>query len=774
MLSKILFFFKLIRQSFQVRSDAFKYIQRYGIKSTIAKAVLIARAGGLAYFDTKSQIVYSSSIFQSILPNVLLVSNDLRSPSHDYRVLNISQSFWEIGVPNLVVTTDDILSLDALPKSIDLIYFWRTSLDLEKCKWWNESRESGIKIAYDSDDLTFETSTYNFENVHALSLIPRNEAEYLVNVVAKMQENQVRNSDLGVAGTAELRNAYSRLNVDSIVIPIVLPRWMQNQGEKIFALRNLDENKIGLRIVYCSGSRSHGLDFDSCAEGVFNFLRENPSATLTLQGASPIDKKEIPHDIQGQVTFYPMVSHSELLPYLAKFHVQLAPLEMGNNFVSAKSATKFMQGGIIGVPTIASPTAPFVQAIESGVNGFLASNAKEWEASLKLLLDPNNLSRIGKKAHESVLTGHCLESIKPGVLKLREISLPKEQRIPKVKEINKVTTLTWLLPNLVSGSGGHRNVFRLANLLQGSEFSCQIFFYGEVRDAKELLDNINLNYGLANFSVIDQLSDLRAADVLIGVHNSSIPFIKRVASRKSKIAYLVQDFEPWFNPMSDSYLDALGTYFEDDISIFTSGAWMARKIEETTGKIVPHFNFPVDKKIYRNKPEVRREGILFFAKQDTPRRLYEVGKRLIVEICKAVPETKVEYYGSANSKDKGLPGINVGLLSTLDDLANKYRGAKIGIAFSPTNPSLVPYEMMACGLPVIDIDIPGSPMFKYGESKLLQPSDYSLEAMCARAVTLLGDKQIWNETSEAGIEFIKGMPTPEEAAAVVRDFFRNL
>ena len=141
MSSKIGFFFKLIRQFFQVRSYAIKYIQRYGIKSTIAKAILIARAGGLAYFDTKSQIVYSSSIFQNILPNVLLVSNDLRSPSHDYRVLNISQSFWEIGVPNLVVTTDDILSLESMPKSIDLIYFWRTSLDLEKCNWWNESRE---------------------------------------------------------------------------------------------------------------------------------------------------------------------------------------------------------------------------------------------------------------------------------------------------------------------------------------------------------------------------------------------------------------------------------------------------------------------------------------------------------------------------------------------------------------------------------------------------------------------------------------------------------
>jgi glycosyltransferase involved in cell wall biosynthesis len=226
--------------------------------------------------------------------------------------------------------------------------------------------------------------------------------------------------------------------------------------------------------------------------------------------------------------------------------------------------------------------------------------------------------------------------------------------------------------------------------------------------------------------------------------------------------------------MSESYLDALSTYFEKDISIFTSGAWMARKIKEVTGKDVPHFDFPVDKKIYTSENENQREGILFFAKQDTPRRLFEVGKRLISEVTKAVPDTKVEFFGSSNNIDLGLVAKNVGLLPTLDDLANKYRSARVGIAFSPTNPSLVPYEMMACGLPVIDIDIPGSPMYKYGENPLLQPSMYSLEEMCGKVVSLLGDTKKWQETSQAGLEFIKTMPTPDDAAEIVRDFLRKI
>jgi len=771
---RILYPLKLVRQFFQVRKFVFQYLKRYGLKSTIRKSLLVGRAGGLAYFDTKTQAVYSESLFQNVLPEILLVSNDFHSPSHDYRVLNISQALWESGVSNLVITTNQCMSLEFLPKSVGMIYFWRTALDLEKATWWLEARANNVIIAYDSDDLTFETASYNFENVHALSLIPHNEAKYLIEEVALSQERQVIKSDFGIAGTPELRNAYQRLSVDSITLPIVIPRWMQYQGEQIYRVREKRLEAQGLRIVYCSGSRSHGLDFQSCAQGVFAFLRKNANATLTLQGAAPLEKNDIPLEIRDQVDFYPMVPHRELLNYLAKFHVQLAPLELGNVFVSAKSATKFMQGGIVGVPTIASPTEPFINAIQNGVNGFLASSAKEWEAALETLSIPRNLESIGTASHESVLAHHCLESIQAPVLEIQK--LVKDRKPPRdlLRNSKDVRTLTWLLPNLVPGSGGHRNVIRLANLLEGIEFECRIFFYGDERSAPELINAIARDYGEAQFSVIDQINDVRDSDVLIGVHNSSIPFIKRVSSHKSKIAYLVQDFEPWFNPMSDSYLDALSTYFEKDISIFTSGAWMARKIKEVTGKDVPHFDFPVDKKIYTSENANQREGVLFFAKQDTPRRLFEVGKRLISEVTKAVPDTKVEFFGSSNNIDLGLVAKNVGLLPTLDDLANKYRSARVGIAFSPTNPSLVPYEMMACGLPVIDIDIPGSPMYKYGENPLLQPPMYSLEEMCGKVVSLLGDTKKWEETSQAGLDFIKTMPTPEDAAEIVRDFFRKI
>ena len=54
------------------------------------------------------------------------------------------------------------------------------------------------------------------------------------------------------------------------------------------------------------------------------------------------------------------------------------------------------------------------------------------------------------------------------------------------------------------------------------------------------------------------------------------------------------------------------------------------------------------------------------------------------------------------------------MLPTLHDLADLYRNATLGIVFSTTNPSLVPYEMMACGCPVADLDA-NNALAKYGD-----------------------------------------------------------
>ena len=61
------------------------------------------------------------------------------------------------------------------------------------------------------------------------------------------------------------------------------------------------------------------------------------------------------------------------------------------------------------------------------------------------------------------------------------------------------------------------------------------------------------------------------------------------------------------------------------------------------------------------------------------------------------------YYGEdiAGLEVQGIRCI--GKVTDLAELRRLYSLSTLGIAFSTTNPSLIPFEMLACGLPVVDV-----------------------------------------------------------------------
>ncbi len=773
---------KLLSQVIIYRKKIIKYLHTYGIRNFISKAFQIARSGGLAYYGTIVTKTRDSIDFSGIQPEVLLVTNDFNSPSHEYRIANLSQALWEIGVTNSILGLNEIRILESIPRQTNLIIFWRTNLNLLEFPWYLNAKKDGVTIAFDSDDLTFERATFNRKNVNSLNFIPTKEADFLIHEVARDQELQVTQSTLGIACTPELSKAFGRLGIKSRRIPIVLPRWMENEGVKHYRNKKHYRNnlnptkKSGIDIIYCSGSRSHNVDFTSASKGVFEFLTRNPDSTLTIQGASPISVEDIPWEIRGQINFHPMLSHRNFLEYLSIFDVQIAPLELGNPFVESKSATKFMQGGIVGVPTVATPTQPFIECIQHGINGYLASTPNEWIEALNSLKNYEIRRKIADLAHIQTLDLHCVGSILEETSDLiREcragvLNKQKEKFTSNVKP----SKIVWLLPKYIPGSGGHRNVFRIANLIEGSEFHSQVFFHEDTRNDSILSELIRKNYGNFNFEVISTKSKILEADFVVGVHNSSIPFARLNASKRATLVYLVQDFEPWFSPMGTLYLDALSTYFYDDLHLITSGEWMSRKIQEILGFAPPYFSFPVDKTVYKSEDKCERNGIVFFAKSDTPRRLFELGIETLTTLHRQHPELPITIFGSDQRLRLGFKHLNLNLVPSLDELSRIYSTHKLGMAFSPTNPSLVPYEMMSCGLPVLDIDIPGSPMNKYGGNQLLEPPIYGRGNLISKANKLLGDEEIWKATSFAGLEFTKTLPTPQQASEVVIAFFRKL
>ena len=88
-------------------------------------------------------------------------------------------------------------------------------------------------------------------------------------------------------------------------------------------------------------------------------------------------------------------------------------------------------------------------------------------------------------------------------------------------------------------------------------------------------------------------------------------------------------------------------------------------------------------------------------------------------------------------------------------LAWRYSEATVGLCLSLTNYSLVPQEMMACGLPCVDIR-GGSAEAEFGVDGPLELADAEPGAIADAVESLIDDGERWLRRSEAGLAFVEG------------------
>ena len=86
----------------------------------------------------------------------------------------------------------------------------------------------------------------------------------------------------------------------------------------------------------------------------------------------------------------------------------------------------------------------------------------------------------------------------------------------------------------------------------------------------------------------------------------------------------------------------------------------------------------------------------------------ELGLLALELLAERGPEFEVHLFGSDAPLDfAAFPAVNHGVVPP-DALAELYRACDVGLCFSATNYSLIPQEMMACGLPVLELDGPST------------------------------------------------------------------
>lgn len=240
-------------------------------------------------------------------------------------------------------------------------------------------------IVYDIDDLLFDPGSV----AHVPSFARRGVVE---------QAGLLSVTTHAIASTGYLAERLAERGKRAFVIGNVL------SGDLLEASRLARERRTprdGVRLGYLSGSPTHDRDLAAIGPALAEILGRHTEATLALVGTVALPAELAP--FSDRVTRLRAVPWQDLPPLAADLDINLAPLEIDSPFCRAKSELKYVEAAAVGVPTVATPTPAFQQAIRHGETGFLATSTEEWVAALEALITRAGLrSEIGEAARREV------------------------------------------------------------------------------------------------------------------------------------------------------------------------------------------------------------------------------------------------------------------------------------------------------------------------------------------------------------------------------------
>ena len=689
-------------------------------------------------------------------PEVLFVIGCWEGKSKRYRVYNIVDGLEALGLTVSIRDFShiaDIIRHDIRPKCV---VFFRCpfTLDPPVSEVLEHLRSRGCQLIYDIDDYVFEPAILGLiDGVNQLTEEQRK--QYRAGV--EMYRRFIMSCDHVTVTTDFLRRKIAEFGIPASVVRNTVNAKQKTKALSLIANRKPVSEIV--RIGYFSGSLTHRKDFEVCAAALKAIMRVHGNVIFQLVGLLHLDESW--NEFRDRIERFNFLPYLDMLEALSECDVNLAPLVEGNPFCEGKSELKYFEAAIVEVPTIASRTEPFAASIVDGSTGLLASNEGEWQAALEeLISSPEQRKIIGKAARLSVLNEFDYVSAAVAARGAYGLS-------PKIDHSrNPITpslSIGLLVPGMIIGGGGHRNIFRIAYYMEQFGHSVTLYFTQTTETTARLKELIKQNFYPFSGDVEILTGRISYCDVLFATHWSTVSPALSLRRCVGEIIYLVQDFEPYFSPMGSEYLLAENTYRQNLYAI-ASGPWCARLLQHRYNMEVDHFQFPIDRTIYFKRDHPHQHKLIFFAKPEMPRRCFELGAMALRKVHDKLPALSIVFFGSRHECHVDYPVIQLGVLPTIKDVATLYSSATLGIAFSSTNPSLVPYEMMACGLPTVDLATPGNELNYGNRTDVAFLADIDPDVMADQICTLLADEHQLRARSEAGLALVAKMPSEEETA----------
>jgi glycosyltransferase involved in cell wall biosynthesis len=274
--------------------------------------------------------------------------------------------------------------------------------------------------------------------------------------------------------------------------------------------------------------------------------------------------------------------------------------------------------------------------------------------------------------------------------------------------------LHWVIPDFGIGSGGHMTIFRIVHLLEQRGHECSLWIDNPSthKTPSHAYDDIVKHFTSvrADIGFTSDGFEQASGDIILATGWQTVARVCAAAGFAER-AYFVQDYEPSFYAVGSQYLAAENTYHHD-LACICASPWLAATLHDQFGRWTRHFWLAFDTKFYFPPQMPRAENavlrIAVYARTCTARRSVELALLALEHLAAQGVVFHADLFGDVIEATRApFPCTLHGVLDA-EGLANLYRSCDLGICFSTTNYSLAPKEMMACGLPVLEIDRPST------------------------------------------------------------------
>lgn len=320
-----------------------------------------------------------------------------------------------------------------------------------------------------------------------------------------------------------------------------------------------------------------------------------------------------------------------------------------------------------------------------------------------------------------------------------------------------------LSPAPIHGSGGLRTIFNYAVALRDAGMEVDMVLVDAPQQGRDAEAELASFYGIEGLPVRHWPSDLGNPDMVVATRWDTARIARDTAARSR--AYLVQDYESMFHPMGDSFLAGENGYLFG-LETITLGRWLNQTLTQNFGNRPYRMDFGVDLAVYslQRSMSERSPGICAILQPEKPRRCTHLLVEALGIVAANFPDVPIRLYGG-----KKIPlwfkAEQLGIIPP-EELARLYNDSTVGVCMSSSNPSRIPFEMMACGLPVVDL---------YRSNNLLDlPEQGCLlahqtpESIAEAIAALLVHQELASDLSAGGAQLMLGRSAAAEVAGFVR------